>query len=128
MQIDYPLHFDQLGRTAHCDEDEHVRDLVEQVLFTIPGERVNRPDFGSPLLNLVFEPNSDAIAAAVELAVQAALQQWLSEVVLVEAVRVENVDSVLNVSVQYVVRRTQQRQVSRFQRDGGQALPSAREA
>ena len=118
MQIAYPWHFDDLGRTARAGEERHVRDMIEQVLFTIPGERVNRPDFGSPLLNMVFEPNSDAIAAAVELTVQGALQQWLSELVLVEAVKVRNIDSQLEVTVQYVLRRTQERQVSRFARTG----------
>ena len=67
MNIDFPLHFDDRGRTAATDDDEHVRDLIEQVLFTAPGERVNRPTFGSGLLQLVFAPNSDALAAATQV-------------------------------------------------------------
>lgn len=121
MQIDYPLHFDGRGRTARTTEDEHVRDLIEQVLFTSPGERVNRPTFGSGVLQLVFAPNSDALAAATQLAVQGALQQWLAELILVEAVQVENEDATLRVTVQYVLRRTQQRQVAQFAR--GATLP-----
>ena len=58
------------ARRRRSDED-HVRDLIEQVLFTTPGERVNRPTFGSGLLQLVFAPNSDALAAATEMTVQA---------------------------------------------------------
>ena len=73
--LDYPYHFDGRGRTATTDTADHIRDLIEQVLFTAPGERVNRPDFGSGLLRLVFAPNSDALAAATHLAVQGALQQ-----------------------------------------------------
>ena len=56
--LDYPYHFDGSGRSAATDEADHIRDLIEQVLFTSPGERVMRPDFGAGLLALVFEPNS----------------------------------------------------------------------
>jgi phage baseplate assembly protein W len=116
MQIDYPFHFDGRGRTAATAENDHIRDLIEQVLFTSPGERVNRPTFGSGLLQLLFEPNSGALGAATQLSVQGALQQWLGELILVEAVQVENDDASLRVTVQYVVRRTQQRQVVQLTR------------
>jgi len=118
MQVDYPLHFDGRGRTASTTEDEHIRDLIEQVLFTSPGERVNRPTFGSGLLQLVFAPNSDELAAATQLSVQGALQQWLAELIVVEAVTVQSEDATLRVMVQYVVRRSQQRQVAQFSRGG----------
>lgn len=116
MQIDYPYHFDQRKRTALTSEDDHVRDLIEQVLFTSPGERVNRPTFGTGLLQLVFEPNSDLLATATQAVVQGALQQWLADRILVEAVQVTNDDSTLTVVVQYIVRRTQQRQMAQFTR------------
>jgi uncharacterized protein len=115
-QVDYPFHFDGRGRAAGTTQDEHIRDLIEQVLFTAPGERVNRPTFGSGLLKLVFEPNSVTLGATTQLAVQGALQQWLSDLILVEAVQVENDDATIRVTVQYVVRRTQQRQVAQFQK------------
>ena len=118
MHVDYPFHFDGRKRTADTTEDEHIRDLIEQVLFTSPGERVNRPTFGSGILQLIFAPNSGALAAATQLTVQGALQQWLGDVIQVEAVEVESEDSTLAVTVQYVVRRTQQRQVAQFQRGG----------
>ncbi|NJP11712.1 MAG: GPW/gp25 family protein [Leptolyngbyaceae cyanobacterium RU_5_1] len=118
MHIDYPIHFDGRGRTASTGEDEHIRDLIEQVLFTSPGERVNRPTFGSGLLQLVFAPNSDELAAATQLAVQGALQQWLAELIQVEAVTVQTDEATLRVTVQYVVRRSQQRQVAQFSRGG----------
>ncbi|HMQ56815.1 MAG TPA: GPW/gp25 family protein [Anaerolineae bacterium] len=116
MQIDYPLHIDGRGRLAETKAEDHLRDLIEQVLFTTPGERVNRPTFGSGLLQLVFEPNSAALASATQLTVQGALQQWLGELILVEAVQVESVESTVRVTVQYLVRQTQQRQVAQFQR------------
>ncbi|MBV9790670.1 MAG: GPW/gp25 family protein [Chloroflexi bacterium] len=116
MQIDYPFHFDRRGHTADTGEDEHIRDLIEQVLFTAPGERVNRPTFGSGLLQLVFAPNSDVLAAATQATVQGALQQWLGDLIQIEGVQVRAIDSTLEVVIQYVVRRSQQRQVAQFQR------------
>ena len=115
-QIDFPLHFDDTGRTAQAAADKHIRDLIEQVLFTSPGERVNRPTFGSGLLQLVFAPNSPELATATQFITQGALQQWLGDLIQVEAVDVLNEDSTLRVSVQYVVRRNRQRQVAQFSR------------
>jgi uncharacterized protein len=116
MNINYPFHFDTRGRTAQTSEDEHIRDLIEQVLFTSPGERVNRPTFGSGILQLIFAPNSDALAAATQLTVQGSLQQWLGDLIQVEAVDVQSEDSTLRVLVQYTVRKSQQRQVAQFTR------------
>jgi len=116
MQIDYQFHFDERGRTASVDDEGHIRDLIEQVLFTAPGERVNRPTFGSGLLQLVFAPNSDALAANTQMTVQGALQQWLGDLIAVESVEVNSHDSTLEVQVQYVIRRTQERRLEQFQR------------
>jgi uncharacterized protein len=116
MQVDYPFHFDDRGRTAGGSEEDHIRDLIEEVLFTNPGERVNRPTFGSGLLQLVFAPNNDALAAATQMSVQAALQQWLGDLIAVEAVEVTQQESSLQVRVGYAIRRTQQRQTAQFQR------------
>jgi phage baseplate assembly protein W len=116
MQIDYPFHFDGRGFTATTTDDDHIRDLIEQVLFTQPGERVNRPTFGSGLLQLVFAPNSDALAAATQMSVQGSLQQWLGDLIQVDAVDVQNLDSLLIVTVRYLVRRTQQTKTAQFTR------------
>lgn len=118
MQIDYPFRFDGRGRTAQTGHEDHVRDLIEQVLFTSPGERVNRPTFGSGVMQLLFAPNNDALASATQLTVQGALQQWLGELILVESVDVENDDASLRVSVRYVLRQTQERRVAQFVRGG----------
>jgi phage baseplate assembly protein W len=117
-QLDFPFRFDGRGRTATTADDEHIRDMIEQVLFTAPGERVNRPDFGSGLLRLVFEPNSEALAAATRVGVEGALQRWLGELIQLEAVQVRSIDETLEVAIQYVVRRTQERRTDRF-RTGG---------
>jgi phage baseplate assembly protein W len=101
--LDFPYHFDALGRTAVTDRDDHLRDLIEQVLFTAPGERVMRPDFGAGLLSLVFEPNSTTLAATTQMLVQSALQQHLSHLIAVKAVEVSNDDGALHVDVRYTV-------------------------
>lgn len=118
MQLDYPYRIDGRGRTAQATEDDHIRDLIEQVLFTSPGERVNRPDFGSGLMQLVFAPNSDELATAVEFMVQGALHQWLGDVIIVESLTVARDEAELRVTVHYVVRRTQVRNVAHFERGG----------
>jgi phage baseplate assembly protein W len=116
MNIKYPFQFDNSGRTAQTDDERHIRDMIEQILFTAPGERVNRPDFGSGLLQLVFEPNSDELAITTQFMVQAALQQWLGDLIEVNGVTVNNEDSKLHVTVAYIIRRTQQPQVAQFLR------------
>lgn len=118
MNIAFPFHFDGRGRTAGTSLDDHIRDLIEQVLFTTPGERVNRPEFGSGLAQLVFAPNSDELASATQFLVQGALQQWLGELIQVDAVRVESEDSMLRVTVEYVIRRSQERRTAEFTQGG----------
>jgi uncharacterized protein len=114
VNIDFPYRIGSSGRTAETTVEDHVRDLVEQVLFTAPGERVNRPDLGSGLLQMTFAPNSDELAAATQFLVQGALQQWLGDLIAIEAVRVEAIESELRVTVSYVIRRTEQRREERF--------------
>jgi len=99
--LDFPFHIDGRGRSAETAEDDHIRDMIFQVLFTNPGERVNRPDFGCGVKQLVFMPNSDALATATQFLVQGSLQRWLDGVIQVESVDVESVESELRVSVVY---------------------------
>ena len=116
--IAHPFHVDGRGRVAAASEGDHLDQLVEQVLFTSPGERVNRPDFGSGLNQLVFAPNSEELQTAVEYLVQGALQQWLGDLLQVEDVTVTHDDAALGVTVRYVVLRTQERRVTTLSRDG----------
>ena len=114
LYFDYPFHFDSRGRTAETDYADHIRDLIELVLFTSPGERVNRPDFGSGLRQMVFAPASDELATATQLLVQGALQEWLGNLILVEEVSVVAEDVSLRIRVAYMIRRTQAREVAEF--------------
>ena len=116
MQINFPYQFDERGRTAETGPDSHIRDLIEQVLFTTPGERVNRPTFGSGLMQLVFQPNSNELAATVQFLVQGALQQWLGDLIEVNGVQVTSQESTVSVVIVYTIRRTQERQTAQFSR------------
>ncbi len=117
--IDYPFRFDGRGRTAETDSSGYIRDLIEQVLLTAPGERVMRPGFGSGVMQLVFAAASPEVAATTQFLVQGALQQWLSELITVEAVDVEARDSALLITVQYIENRSQQRGVAQINAPGG---------
>ena len=118
MNIDYPFHFDGQGRIALAEDDEHISDMIEQFLFTNPGERVNRPDFGSGLMQLVFAPNSQELAAAQQFTIQSGLQRWLGDLIEVHSVVVESKDEKLSVLVQYVIRRTGERRSETLERGG----------
>jgi len=116
MNIDFPYRIDNRGRTASTTYEDHIRDMVEEVLFTAPGERVNRPTFGCGLLQLVFAPNSTELAAATQYIVQGSLQQWLGDLIQVNSVTIESQDSTLRVNAVYTLRRTQQQQTAQFER------------
>jgi uncharacterized protein len=118
MNIAFPYRFDGRGRTAEANDDDHIRQMIEQVLFTAPGERVNRPDFGCGLLQMVFAPNSNEVATATQFLVQGALQQALGDVIDLTGVAVSADDSTLTVTVQYTVRTSQQQAVAQFKRGG----------
>jgi phage baseplate assembly protein W len=116
MNIDFPFHFDNQGRTAKTSEDDHIRDMIEQFLLTNAGERVNRPDFGSGLLQLVFAPNSPELAAALQLTIRAGLQRWLGDVIEVQTLEVTSEDATVRVDLKYLVRRTQETRTATFER------------
>ena len=106
MEIDYPFNFNSHGRTASTSDNDHIRDMIEQFLFTNAGERVNRPDFGSGLLQLIFAPNSPELAATLQFTVQAGLQRWLGDVIEIQKLLVSSEEASLHVELSYKVRRT----------------------
>lgn len=121
MNLAYPYQLSQLGRTGESADEVHARDLIEQVLFTAPGERVMRPEFGCGLAQLVFAPNSIEIASATGMLVQSALQRWLGDLITVRNVSVEASEHVLSIVVEYYTRRTDDLHVETFQRAIGGA-------
>jgi phage baseplate assembly protein W len=112
----YPFKVDGRGRTATAAPgDDHIKQLIEQVLFTALGERVNRPTFGSGVNQLVFAPNSSELASATQFLVQGALQQWLKDIIHVESVIAKNEESTLTVVVHYnIVKRSQETRTAEF--------------
>lgn len=123
LPLDHPFHFDGRGRAAVTDGDDHVRDMIRQVLFTNPGERVNRPDFGCGLLQQVFRPNDEVLATATRFLVQGALQRWLADVIRVEQLGVAGEDSSLIVEVVYQRLDTGERVHERFDAPTGGGAP-----
>lgn len=116
MNIAYPLGITNEGLIATAGTQQHIEQLIEQVLFTIPGERVNLPDFGTAISQLVFSPGQTEVVAATQFLIQGALQQWLGNLIQVQAVQVAVEDAVLNVTIHYIYKQTNQLQVARFTR------------
>ena len=119
MNIHFPITFDHRGRTATSGRDDHIREMIEQLLFTSPGERVNRPEFGCGAMQLIFAPNSDQLAAAVQANIRAALQRWLGDLIEVQGLDVSNEDSKLYISIDYVVIKTGEVRTDTFERSAG---------
>lgn len=113
----FPYRVDGRGRTAQAERDAWLRGLIEQLLFTVPGERVNRPDFGCGLMQLVFAPNSPELAATVQALVHASLQQWLGYLLQIDEVSASSEDATLSVRVRYTVLETQESGSAEFTRE-----------
>lgn len=109
-----PFAVDARGRSAQAGADRHLRDMIELVLFTTPGERVNRPEFGCGVRQLVFAPNSDALAAATEQLIHGALIRWLDSVMAIQQVQVSSDDATLTIRVAYTRRDTGEQQLDAF--------------
>ncbi len=118
MDIAFPFHLSSTGRAAPANHPDHLRQLVEQVLFTGPGERVNRPEFGCDLGQLVFAPNGDEMTAAAQFLLQGALQRWLGEVIRVDALEITAADATFTVKIVFVDKRSGVRTVAEFTRTG----------
>ena len=114
MNPNFPYQFDGRGRTLEPTSQDHLEQMIEQVLFTSPGERVNMPDFGSGLLQLAFTPNSVEMAAATQFAVQAALQKWLAGYLTIQSVVATVQEALLTVTVNYTPLNTDVTQVQTF--------------
>jgi phage baseplate assembly protein W len=114
MYLNFPYQFDGRGRTQEAALQNYITQLVEQVIFTSPGERVNMPDFGSGALQLAFAPNSPQIASATQFAVQAALQKWLAGYATVQSVSATADEAVLTVTVTYSPRNSDVTQVQTY--------------
>jgi len=116
VNIAYPFGVTDEGLVATTGYSQHIEQLIEQILFTMPGERVNQPDFGTGIARLIFSPGNAEMVSATQFLIQGALQQWLGSLIQVQAVQVDSSDSSLNVTIQYMIRQTQQPRVASFTR------------
>jgi len=101
QHMSFPFGVDGAGRTQRSQEDAHIREMLKQLLFTNPGERVNRPDFGCGLLQLLFAPGGPEAATAVQFTVQSAIQRWMGELIRAESVEAQAEENLLRVRVTY---------------------------
>jgi uncharacterized protein len=115
-EFGFPFSTDSRGRTASADASAHLRQLLEQLLLTAPGERVNRPTFGTGLAHLVHEPSSNALAEATQVLVQGELQRWLGDRLEIQAVDVRSEEAELEVMVRYRQRADGESRVEVFRR------------
>lgn len=106
----FPFNIDSIGCTASLTGEENLRAKIIQVLFTSPGERVNMPEFGCGLRDLVFDPNNAILAATTEYTVRKSLERWLGNEILVETVDVKNEDGNLLIVIVYIRKDTLERQ------------------
>lgn len=100
----FPFAVNSDGNINASGGDEAIREKIIQVLFTAPGERVNLPEFGCGLFNLVFEANNTVLAAAMEFTVGQALTRWLKDEIVVERTQVDSQDEMITVEVVYTKR------------------------
>ena len=117
-EIAFPFQVTPHGRVATATWEQHVEQMIEQVLFTAPGERVNRPDFGCGVMSLVFAGESDALVAATQFLIQGSLQRWLGDVIVVNAVLVQAVESTFSITIQYTLKATGAPQSATFSPPG----------
>jgi phage baseplate assembly protein W len=111
----FPFTVNETGRVSATGGDEAIRGKIIQVLFTAPGERVNLPEFGCGLFNLVFEPNDEILAAAMEFTVGQALSRWLKEDIIVDGVQVASIAETATIEIAYTKKQDLAKQAVRIQ-------------
>jgi phage baseplate assembly protein W len=116
--LDYPLSISSTGVPATTTPDDHLRDLIMQVLLTCPGERVNLPEFGVCIQRLVFEPSNDALRASAQFLINSNLRRWLADRIDVDDVTVSSVpdaEETVTIDISYTLKATQERQSMQVQ-------------
>ena len=115
LTFGFPFAVNAAGSINAAGGDEAIRGKIIQVLFTAPGERVNLPQFGCGLFNLVFEPNNEILAAAMEFTVGQALTRWLKEDIIVDGVQVKAQAETAIIEIAYTNKQNLAKQAVRIQ-------------
>lgn len=110
----FPFTVNEAGRINATGGEEAIRGKIIQVLFTAPGERVNLPEFGCGLFNLVFEPNDSVLGAAMEFTVGQALSRWLRDDIVVDGVDVKSQEETITIEIAYTKREDLSKQAVRI--------------
>jgi uncharacterized protein len=99
---------DLSGRLAYPGLEESVRQSIEVVLTTRPGEQLMRPLFGGGLQEFLFEPNTIGTQRRIHDRVAAALEQWESRIVVdrVEVSEVPDDPAQIHIEIHYRLKRT----------------------
>jgi Bacteriophage baseplate protein W len=111
----FPFHIDAAsGQAAQASYQDHVDQMIRQVLLTDPGERVCLPTFGAGLRRLLFAPLTAQLQASTQMAVTQALNMWLSDQIKVQTVTVDTPvktpglpDGSILITIGYVLIETQ---------------------
>jgi uncharacterized protein len=117
LTMGFPFSFAATGRTRVPDVELRLKELIEMLLYTIPGERVMRPGFGTPVIGLLFEGMSDALDAALQAAIHGALMQHLAGIADIRSVEVQAQGSALEVTIVYAPAGEQVQRSIQFKRD-----------
>lgn len=116
MHLNFPFTVRRGVPAPPPTHDAYVEQLIEQVLFTVPGERVNRPDFGCGVQNMVFQPGNSELVAAALFIVRSQLEMQLAGIIRVESVTAEMVGGELHVTANYFDVADARRRTARFRR------------
>lgn len=111
----FPFHVDAAsGQAAQASYQDHVDQMIRQILLTDPGERVCLPTFGAGLRRLLFAPVTAQLQASAQMIVTQSLNAWLSKQITVQKVTVETPisdpglpDGTIVISISYVLIETQ---------------------
>lgn len=118
MYLDLSYRADGTGRTATTDDRaRRIRNLIEAVLFTAPGERVNRPEFGSGVYEMLFDSNSDALATAADFLIRSSIQRHLSDLVVIDTLTVQRNEGELKIILSYAIVGEDERRTDTFSKE-----------
>ncbi len=116
MNKSFPFQFDIYGHIASCDEDKHIRDMLEQILFTMPGERINRPDFGCGISLMVFGSTTPEFINVKKTQIHSQIQQLLGHLIKVNNLEISVEESLVNILINYTVFKNQEQSSVEFSR------------
>jgi uncharacterized protein len=107
VYINYPMQIVH-GTVATARRIDHIRQMIEQVLFTMPGERVMYPEFGTGLSRVLFETTGTEIVTATQALVASDLHRWLGDLISIQSVTIVVRESRMEVTVAFEMLETRE--------------------